>query len=834
MRFGLLLMLLMPWLSQGQSTQAVIRINLVGYSLQSPKVAVWGSLKEQKISQFQVIDTKTKKTAYAGIAGQPFGSYGPFRQSYRLDFSALQKPGIYYIEAAGVRSPEFSIGEKVYDGMASFCLRYIRQQRSGFNPFLKDSCHTDDGYALYGHSDGIPDSTHIDAVGGWHDASDYLQYVTTSATTAYHLLMAWRDFPGAFQDNHLASGLAGSNGTSDVLDEARWGLNWLLKMHPKPDVMFNQLGDDRDHMGMRIPGMDNQYGKGYERPVYFIDGLPQQRGKFMNKTTGTSSSAAKMAAAFALGHQLFKFYDPDFAWNLRAHAVSAEAFSLRKPGVTQTVSVRSPYIYNEENWVDDMELAQAAMVGLEQGAKRLNRLKRSMHYARKEPVSPWLTSDTAAHYQWYPFVNIGHYELAKEMKGSSRDSLLAFYRQGIEAVMGRAKSNAFYRGIPYIWCSNNLTAAFAIQCYWYRQLSKDESFIQLEQANVDWLLGCNPWGTSMVFGLPSHGDTPTDPHSAFTHLKNYPIDGGLVDGPVYTSIYKSLIGITLYQQDEYAPFQSDLAVYHDDYGDYSTNEPTLDGTALLIYLLAAQEQQARSTFNRITMRGLLDPWGAIVRGDTTQRKLAIVFTGDSFADGSSSIIKALKDHNARATFFLTGNFYKRPEFRQVIHSLKAGRHQLGPHSDKHLLYADWSRRDSVLVTREQFQDDLAGNLTAMKGYGLAPGDFFLPSFEWYNGLISAWTHDSGMQLINYTAGTLSHADYTGESDHNFRSSQEILNSVYAYESGHESGLNGFILLMHIGAGPGRKDKLYDRLPELLSYLRSKGYDLVTVDQLLKP
>jgi hypothetical protein len=95
----------------------------------------------------------------------------------------------------------------------------------------------------------------------------------------------------------------------------------------------------------------------------------------------------------------------------------------------------------------------------------------------------------------------------------------------------------------------------------------------------------------MVDGLPAWGDTPTDPHSAFTHLKNYPIDGGPVDGPVYTSIYKSLIGIQLYNTDEYAAYQSDLAVYHDDYGDYCTNEPTMDGTASLIYLLAAQEGQ---------------------------------------------------------------------------------------------------------------------------------------------------------------------------------------------------------------------------------------------------
>lgn len=99
----------------------------------------------------------------------------------------------------------------------------------------------------------------------------------------------------------------------------------------------------------------------------------------------------------------------------------------------------------------------------------------------------------------------------------------------------------------------------------------------------------------MVYGLPEKGDTPTDPHSAFTHLKNFPVDGALVDGPVYTSIFNSLIGIELIKPDEYAAFQSDLAVYHDDYGDYSTNEPTMDGSASLIYLLAAKESEQTST-----------------------------------------------------------------------------------------------------------------------------------------------------------------------------------------------------------------------------------------------
>ncbi|WP_231576902.1 glycoside hydrolase family 9 protein [Sphingobacterium sp. IITKGP-BTPF85] len=150
----------------------------------------------------------------------------------------------------------------------------------------------------------------------------------------------------------------------------------------------------------------------------------------------------------------------------------------------------------------------------------------------------------------------------------------------------------FIGGVPFIWCSNNLTVSFAIQCLWYKELTQDTQYDELAQANIDWIFGTNPWGTSMVYGLPSWGDTPVNPHSAFTHLKNFPIDGGLVDGPIMTSTYRNLIGIKLLNEDPYAAFQSDLVVYHDDYGDYSTNEPTMDGTASLIYLLASQEQKA--------------------------------------------------------------------------------------------------------------------------------------------------------------------------------------------------------------------------------------------------
>jgi len=604
-----LLLLSFSGLNERNADTAWIRINQLGYTPAGIKVAVWCSKDTTAITTFQLVEAYTGKIAFKAKAGQAFGAYGPFSQTHRLNFSSFKKPGRYYLQAGSVQSPEFQIGNDVYKGAADFCLRYMRQQRTGFNPFLKDSCHTRDGYVLYGEKAGIKDSTYVDVVGGWHDASDYLQYASTSANATYHLLMSYRDFPVVFADEKLANGQDGKNGMADVLDEAKWGLTWLLKMHPKKDWMFNQIADDRDHIGMRIPKADTQYGRGSQRPVYFVSGEPQQRGKFMNNTTGTSSIAGKFSSAFALGAEVFYKNEFDYAYKLLEKANTAYVFGMKKKGFTQTASVKSPYIYAEDNWKDDVELAAAQVFkssiiianeevkrNMASHASRPSRelLNFALQLAREEPVTPWLGADTANHYQWYPFINVGHYELANQLKDKSRDTIISYFRQGIERVWNKAKSNAFYRGIPFIWCSNNLTASFAIQCYWYRQLDDDKTFAELEQANLDWLFGCNPWGTSMVYGLPSWGDGPVDPHSSFTHLKKYPIDGGLVDGPVYGSIYNNLIGITLADADEYAAFQSELVVYHDDYGYYSTNEPTMDGTASLIYLLAAKEAENRS------------------------------------------------------------------------------------------------------------------------------------------------------------------------------------------------------------------------------------------------
>ncbi|MGN6494705.1 MAG: polysaccharide deacetylase family protein [Agriterribacter sp.] len=215
--------------------------------------------------------------------------------------------------------------------------------------------------------------------------------------------------------------------------------------------------------------------------------------------------------------------------------------------------------------------------------------------------------------------------------------------------------------------------------------------------------------------------------------------------------------------------------------------------------------------------------------------MSIVFTGDEFADGGEFIAKVLHSKNTKASFFFTGNFYRNPAFKILITSLKKDGHYLGAHSNKHLLYCDWQKRDSLLVTKDSLLNDITANYREMQKFGISKNQahYFMPPYEWYNDSVSAWIHGAGLQVINFTPGTLSNADYTTPYMKNYRSSDSIMKSIKAFEKQKFSGLNGFILLVHIGTDEKRTDKFYKRLPELLEYLQQKGYKAIRIDELLR-
>ena len=221
---------------------------------------------------------------------------------------------------------------------------------------------------------------------------------------------------------------------------------------------------------------------------------------------------------------------------------------------------------------------------------------------------------------------------------------------------------------------------------------------------------------------------------------------------------------------------------------------------------------------------IIDDHGAIVRMDTTQKDVYLVFTGHEFADGFEIIQETLNKHDIKAAFFFTGDFYRNPSFQSLISTLKKDGHYLGAHSDKHLLYCTWEKRDSLLVTERQFRIDLENNYIEMAKFGIEKEDalYYMPPYEWYNLKISKWTADMGLTLFNFSGGTSANQDWTyPELGKTYISSDMIYSRILEYEK--KFGMNGFILLTHIGTDPRRTDKFYHRLDDLIGELHSKGY-----------
>ena len=365
-------------------------------------------------------------------------------------------------------------------------------------------------------------------------------------------------------------------------------------------------------------------------------------------------------------------------------------------------------------------------------------------------------------------------------------------------------------------------AAALTQARCYYNATKDPTYLEMEAALRDWLFGCNPWGTSMICGLPTGGDYPQLPHSSITYLLNETTFGGLIDGPVDRSIYSDLRGIHLMKKDEYAAFQNGKAVYHDDMGDYSTNEPTMDGTASLSFYLSSMEKEG--DINR--PKHITDEQGAIVRMNPASKDIYLAFTADKQAEGGEYILQVLNDNHIKASFFLTGNFLRNREYSTFIKKIINGGHYVGPHSDEHLLYCDWKKRDELLLDRQKFENDLKKNYVELETFGVSHSSskWLMPPYEWYNSVIVDWAGAMGVSVVNFTAGIRTNADYTTPGMSNYMSSDHMLRSLFKFEKENSHGLNGCIILIHPGTDSARKDKLYKRLTEIIVRLKNMGYN----------
>src|SRR5262245_14915483 len=375
---------------------AWIRINQVGYLPHDPKIALLSSDRPLE-GKFHVGD-------FVAEIGPDQGSWGPFTHNYRLDFSSVGDVGEYRVTFEEIVSPQFAIGPDAYKDVPGKLLDFMRLQRCGDNPVTGKKCHQQDG------SDTTTGEM-VNLTGGWHDAADRLKHMITTSYCVAALFLA------------------------EAEDEARHGAALVKKIHPSPDVIYVQIGDDRDHMPPNTLWHDDKsdYGRGPGGPraAWRATGRPEGP-KYQNKSDGVANLAGRSAAAMALAGDV-------------ATARSLYKLAQSKPGCAMSVPVKSKYYYGESTYLDDLEWAATELfIAPKNDAFR----DEALSYARGAGVNPWMGRDRHGHYEFFPYVNLAHWRLWPHVGKREQAELAGLYRAGLEKVRARAMKNPYRLGTP--------------------------------------------------------------------------------------------------------------------------------------------------------------------------------------------------------------------------------------------------------------------------------------------------------------------------------------------------------------------------------------------------
>ncbi|MGE5483060.1 MAG: glycoside hydrolase family 9 protein, partial [Bacteroidota bacterium] len=446
-----------------------------------------------------------------------------------VDFSGLTSPGRYVVQAGeGLASPPFEIGTGFLSPLFVTVTRSYYLQRCGIevndpvSGIAHGICHQLDG--LLRHSDPFGEAgSRVDVRGGWHDAGDYGKYSTTTAVTVGQLLLLYQLFPSAFPDGQLAIPESG-NGTPDLLDEARVGLEWLLKMQRVDGAVYHKLGPDR-WPGMILPEKDRA-----RRYVYGV----------------TSQDTAKAAAVWAMGARLFRPFDTAFADRLLQAATRAWQFLVEHP---ETVDGARPGDdagsggYRDASDADDRFWAAAelyAATGDPSFARFVGLIFRMSDVDVREVswtdasaigiidlVMGQMASTNAAA---DPTGDLIEYEVA-----DLREKLRQLILERADEMVSKARLNPYgllLEAGDFVWASNKTALARAmllLVAEYLDPVAARSLRLDVATRQLDWVLGANPLGKSFVTGI---GTNPVlHPHHRLSEALGRPVPGLLVGGP---------------------------------------------------------------------------------------------------------------------------------------------------------------------------------------------------------------------------------------------------------------------------------------------------------------
>lgn len=543
-----------------------IKVDQVGYPLNGPKIALVSS----PAKTFDIREMGTSRVVYHGQIGPAGFDPATGDTVDTADFSSLRLEGKFVLEVPGVgKSWAFTVGGDVYEHTYFLAMRGFYRQRCGtavdlgpeFPGFSHPACHL---HGAFHPSSGL--SGPRDNIGGWHDAGDYGRYMVNSGVATGTLLWAWEIFGPRLKQIPLAIPETG-NGTPDILNEARWNLEWMLKM--------------QDADGGAWHKQTSEHFPGFIAPDE--DTLPSEVIGTGSPPYKSTCATADLAAVAAIAARVYQPFDAQFAVRALDAARRAWAWTGKYPNVT----FRNPPgittgEYGDSNCSDE-RLWAAAELWRTTGEAAYHQFFLD-HYA--EYLS---TLDSPPEGNWSSMAPMAlrSYALARrkgvdpKAQAAIRDRMLLAAR----AIANETSANPYHVSLQtrdYVWGSNGIAAQYGMDLLIANVIAPNSDFVNAALDNLHYLLGRNTFSLSWVTQVGEHSvEHPHHRPSAVS--KQGPWPGLLAGGPNAGR-----------QDPVLAALPRDLPparVYADETASYASNEIAINWQAPLVFLLAGQLRQ---------------------------------------------------------------------------------------------------------------------------------------------------------------------------------------------------------------------------------------------------
>ena len=545
-----------------QGPAAAIKVDQVGYLSSSPKIA----LVSAPGTTFAVKRVSDGATVLQGKLSAPAKDQDTDDTVQAADFSSLKAPGNYYIEIAGVgRSWPFAIGPDVYDRAFYLTMRGFYGQRCGtavdmgpeFAAYKHPACHLNGEFHESSGKQGPRPN-----IGGWHDAGDYGRYVVNSGISTGSLLWAYEIFPAKVGKVKLNIPETG-NGTPDILNEARFNLEWMLKM--------------QDDDGGAWHKQTSTHFSGFVMPQ--DDTLPSEVIGTGSAPFKSTCATADLAAVAAIAARVYAPFDKKFAEQNLAAAKKAWQWTEKNPNVTfKNPPGVSTGEYGDNNCSDE-RLWAAAELWRTTGDASYNQY----FLANYKNFTELLRKPDAESWRQVAPMGLWAYAMAKP-KGTDAKAAAEIRQLTTAAAQEVAKEtakNGYHVSLltkDYVWGSNGVVANYGLQLLVANSFSPNPAFVNTALDNLHYLLGRNAFSLSWVtqLGANPYRYPHHRPSGADDNPEPWP---GLLSG-----------GPNAGRQDDVLkklPADTPPAkVYADEQASYASNEICINWQAMLAFVLA--------------------------------------------------------------------------------------------------------------------------------------------------------------------------------------------------------------------------------------------------------